>query len=163
MRRILDAISLALLVVIFIATGIALYGPNPLPDHIPTHFNAIGQADAWTTPSSYQILPVIAIVVYLALTVAAVYSSLAKQDPNSVPLFGTLALKLISAIKAELIGVFTCIQLSSLHTARTPDSPSSIWGAGAWILVAVLIATVAWFVTKIVRAQQELQTTSANS
>jgi uncharacterized membrane protein len=162
MRRILDGISVVLLVVIFGATGLALYGPNPLPDRIPTHFNAIGQPDAWTTPSSYEILPVIAVVVYLALTVAAVYSTLARQDPNNVPLFGALALKLIAGIKAELIGVFTCIQLSSLHTARNPDSPSSIWSAAAWILVIVLFATVGWFVTKIVRAQRELEATSAN-
>jgi uncharacterized membrane protein len=74
MRRILDVISLLLLVIIFAVTGIALYGPNPLPDRIPTHINTLGVPDAWTTRSSLEILPVIAIVVYLALSVAAVYS-----------------------------------------------------------------------------------------
>jgi hypothetical protein len=163
MRRILDVISLLLLVIIFAVTGIALYGPNPLPDRIPTHINTLGVPDAWTTRSSLEILPVIAIVVYLALSVAAVYSSLAKQDPDNASPFGALAIGLLSAIKAELIGIFTCLQLSSLHTARNPDNPSSFWSIGAWILVAALFATVAWFVTKIIRMQRGLEATSANS
>jgi uncharacterized membrane protein len=163
MRRILDALSLVLLLVICGATGIALYGPNPLPDRIPTHMSSLGLPDAWTTRGALEILPVIAIVAYLALTVAAVYSSLAKQDSENAPLFGTLAVKLLSAIKAELIGIFTCLQLSSLHTARTPESPSLFWSVGEWILMAALFATVAWFVKKIIRMQRGLQTTSASS
>jgi uncharacterized membrane protein len=167
MRRILDTISVVLLFVMVGATGLAIYGPNPLPDHIPSHFNNIGQPDAWTTPSAYQILPVIAVVVYLALTVAAVYSSLARQEaqqnPNSTPLFGALTLKLIAGIKAELTGVFTCMQLSSLHIARNSDAQWSIWSIGTWLLTAAIVATVAWFVRKMIHVEQGQQALSENS
>jgi len=150
-----------LLLVIFVATGIAFYGPNSLPDRIATHYDALGQPDAWTTRGSLSLLPVIAVIVYLALSVAAVYSSLAKQaaqnDPGNAPLMGTLVLKLISGIKAELMGVFNCIQMSSLYTARNPDAPSSLWSAGAWVLLVGILATIAWFVMNVVRVQRRLE------
>jgi len=158
MRRILDFFSFVLLGVLLLATGMALFGPAQLPPKVPTHLDPLGQPDAWTTRSSLEILPTIAVIVYLLLTVVAAYSSLAKHaaqsEPESGPSLEPLILKLIVSIKAELMGIFTCIQLSSLHAFRHPDDPSSMWGAAMWVLLASVFATVAWYLTAMIRMER---------
>jgi uncharacterized membrane protein len=155
MRSILDAVSLVLLVIILAVTGFALVGSFQLPQKIPTHVDPLGQPDAWAARSSLEILPVISVVAYLGLSVAAAYSSLAKhadqQDPASGPPLEALILKLIVTIKAELMGIFMCIQLSAIHAARHPDESSSFWTAMMWIVLVATFATVAWSVTMMIR------------
>jgi|HubBroStandDraft_1064217.scaffolds.fasta_scaffold19207_5 uncharacterized membrane protein len=163
MRSILDAVSLALLAVILAVTGFAIAGPGKLPDKIPTHVDSFGQPDAWSSRSSLEILPVIAVVVFLALTIVAAYSSLAKhaaqQDPASGPPLEALILKLIVSIKAEVLAIFTCMQFSSIHAARHPDEPSSFWAVMMWIVLVGTFATVAWSVTAMVRMGRSAEVT----
>jgi uncharacterized membrane protein len=155
MRRLLDMLSFATLVVLLFITGAAIAGPASLPEKIPSHLDALGQPDAWTSRSSYEILPLIAAVVFLVLTLVAVYSSLAKNaaqaDPESGPPFEAVVLRLIVWIKFELMAIFTSIQLSALHAARQPDHPSSIWSTVMWLLVAAIFVTVALHLMAIIR------------
>jgi uncharacterized membrane protein len=161
MRRLLDLVSLLLLVVILAVTGFAIAGPGKLPEKIPTHLDPLGLPDAWVTRSSLEILPVISVVVFLVLGVVAAYSSLAKhadqQEPASGPPLEALILKLIVAIKAELLAIFTCLQLSSLHAARHSGEPSSFWSIMMWIVVAATFATVAWSVTAMIRMDRSAE------
>ncbi|MGA3031935.1 MAG: DUF1648 domain-containing protein [Terracidiphilus sp.] len=158
MRRILDFFSFVLLGVVLLVTGLAVFGPAQLPEKVPTHLDPLGQPDAWAPRSSLEILPMIAVIVYLLLTVVAAYSSLAKHaaqdDPESGPPLEALILKLIVWIKAELMGIFTCIQLSSLHAARHLDDPSSFWSVCMWILLVAIFATVAWYLTAMIRMER---------
>jgi uncharacterized membrane protein len=155
MRRILDFLSLVVLGVLLVATGFALFGPSQLPQKVPTHLNDLGQPDAFATRSSYEVMPMIAVIVYLALSVVAAYSSLAKHaaqdEPDAGPPLEAHILKLIVWIKAELMGIFTCMQLSSLHAVRHLDAPSSGWSILMWMLLVGIFGTVAWFVTVMIR------------
>jgi uncharacterized membrane protein len=161
MRRLLDLVSLLLLVVILAVTGFAIAGPGKLPDKIPTHVDPLGLPDAWTSRSSLEILPVISVVVFLVLGVVATYSSLAKhadqQDAAGTPPLEAMILNLIVAIKAELLGIFTCLQLSSLHAARHTGETSLFWSIMMWIVVAATFATVAWSVTAMIRMERSTQ------
>lgn len=158
MRRILDAVSFVALILLLGATGLALFGPNQLPEKVATHLDQLGQPDAYAARTSYEVLPMIAVIVFLALTVVAAYSSLAKhaalQNPDGGPSLEPLILKLIVSIKAELMGIFACIQFSSLHVARHPDDPTSIWGAMMWVLLVAIFGTVAWYVTNMIRMER---------
>ncbi len=155
MQKYLDAISLAALAVLLVFTGFALYGSNRLPDHIPTHFDQLGHGDAWTTPSSFEVLPVIAVIVYLALSVVTAFSWLAKnaaqKNPDGMPGLEAIFLKLITWVKAELIGVFAYIQISSIQAVRRQELASS-W-RGWWILLAALLVTIVWYVAEMFRAE----------
>jgi uncharacterized membrane protein len=155
MQKYLDAISLAALAVLLAFTTFALYGPGRLPDHIPTHFDQLGRADAWTTPSSFEVLPVIAVIVYLVLSVVTAFSWLAKnaaqQNPDGVPGLEAIFLKLITWIKAELIGVFAYIQISSIQAVRRQELASS-W-LGWWILLTALLVTIVCYVAQMFRAE----------
>jgi len=158
MRRLLDFFSFVLLGLILAVTGFAVFGSSQLPLKVPTHLDDVGQPDAWTPRSSYEFLPMIAVIVYLALTVVAAYSTLAKHaaqaDPESGPPLETLILKLIVWIKLELMGIFLCLQLSSLHAARNLDDPTSMWSSCMWAVLAGVLGTVAWFVTAMIRMQR---------
>jgi uncharacterized membrane protein len=155
MQKYLDAISLAALAVLLAFTGFALYGPGRLPDRIPTHFDQLGRADAWTTPSSFEVLPVIAVIVYLGLSVVTAFSWLAKnaaqKNPDGVPGLEAIFLKLITWIKAELIGVFAYIQISSIQAVRRQE-PASSW-LGWWTLLTALLVTIVCYVAQMFRAE----------
>jgi uncharacterized membrane protein len=155
MQKYLDAISLAALAVLLAFTGFALYGPGRLPDHIPTHFDQLGHADAWTTPSSFEVLPVIAVIVYLVLSVVTAFSWLAKnaaqKNPDGSLGLEAIFLKLITWIKAELIGVFAYIQISSIQAVRRQELASS-W-LGWWILLTALLVTIVCYVAQMFRAE----------
>jgi len=155
MRRLLDLLSFATLVVLLLITGFSLVGPARLPDKVATHLDSLGQADAWASRSSFEIFPVIAVVVFLALTVVAAYSSLAKYadqaDADRTPPLEAIILRLIVWLKFELMAMFTFMQLSSLQGARHPDQPSSFWSIGTWVMVGAIFLTIVRYVMAMVR------------
>ncbi len=158
MRRLVDFVSFVLLGLVLLVTGFAIFGSNQLPLKVPTHLNDFGQPDAWAARSSYEVLPMIAVIAYLALTVVAAYSTLAKHaaqaNPESGPPLEALILKLITWIKLELMGIFLCIQLSSLHTVRHLEDPSSMWSGCMWTILVGVLGTIAWFVTAMIKMER---------
>lgn len=155
MRRLLDLLSFGTLAVLLLITGFALVGPGRLPEKVAAHLDSLGQPDAWASRASFEIFPVIAVVVFLVLTVVAAYSSLAKYadhaDTGSAPPLEAIILRLIVSIKFELMAIFTCMQFSSLHGARHPDQPSSLWSIGTWVMLAVILVTIGRYVIAMVR------------
>ncbi len=154
MQKYLDAFSLTALVALLGFTGFALYGPVQLPDHVPTHFDALGRADAWTTLSSFETLPFIAVIAYVVLSVMTAFSWLARdaaeKNPEDVPGIETTLFKLIKWVKAELLGVFAYIQISSIQAVRREELTSS--SLAWWILLTALLVTIVWHVTEMFRA-----------
>src|ERR1019366_5590605 len=69
MRKTMEVVGLGMLAVLYWITYSALNGPEKLPDRIPTHFNISGQPNAWGPPEFLWFLPVVAIGLYLLMTV----------------------------------------------------------------------------------------------
>ena len=69
MRKALEFLGLAALAVLIWITWSALQGPNRLPDHVPTHFDASGTPNAWGSPSGMILMPVLAGALYLVMSV----------------------------------------------------------------------------------------------
>jgi uncharacterized membrane protein len=159
MRAILDAASFVLLIVLLAVTGFALYGPNHLPDQIPTHVDSLGQPDAWMARSSLEIVPMIAVVLFIGLTVVSAYSSLAKHaaqvSHESGPPIESLVLNLLAWIKAESMAIFATIQLNATQAARHPEVGTTVWSVLTWVVVAAIFGTVAWYVTVMIRMQRQ--------
>jgi len=161
MRAILEAVSLAIVVLIILITSYALYGANRLPAHIPVHLDQFGHPDVWRTPSSFAIMPLLALMTYLIFSLAGAYSSMAgteadaaaEQGATTGATLGALILSLITWIKAELVAVFGWMQYSELESARHPEEESSMM-LGVWILVGAIACTIAWHVTAMVRARR---------
>jgi uncharacterized membrane protein len=154
MRKILDTISIALLALQFLVTVRVLYGPNHFADRFPTHFDVVGHPDHWGTTSSLPVLPFLAFVLYIFISVVAAFSSMAKfpgnVTPENRPRIEELSLGLISWIKLELVGIFTCLQMTLIEAGWHPERESS--ELGVWLLLAAILATTAWYIAAMVRA-----------
>ena len=122
----LELVSLLAWIVLLAITGRAFYGPARLPDRIPTHFNAAGQADGWGPPAMLLVFPVMATAIYLLMTLVSRFPA-AFNYPVRVTIqnreqLQNLALGMIAWLKAELVILFTVIDWGAIRAARQPGS-----------------------------------------
>jgi hypothetical protein len=154
MRQSLEAISLGALVVMAWETGRALFGPDRLMDRIPTHFNLAGQPDRWGSPSTLPVLLVVALALYLLLTIVARFPSTfnypVRVTVENRPQLEALALDLILWIKAEAVCLMAGIQWFTIEAAR--QGRGGLHGAFVSVYLLALFATVAWFMVAMRRA-----------
>jgi uncharacterized membrane protein len=122
MRKILEAAALAALGLLAWITCRALYGSNPLPQRIPTHFTAAGQPNAWGPPSSLWLLLIVAMGLYLLISVAALFPASFNFPVRSTalnrPRLEALTVRMMASVKAELACLFLYIQWSIIESAR---------------------------------------------
>ena len=156
MRKSLEAISMIALAVLVWITWQALYGPVPLPDRIPTHFDAAGNPNGWGPPSTLWLLPVVAAALYLLITVLAQFPK-AFNYPVRVPdenraRLEALTLRMIAWLKVELVCLFAGIQWSIIDSVRQGEGKQS--PALVPMFVAVVFVTLGWHIVTIFRTAQ---------
>lgn len=151
MRKSLEAISLGALAVMFWETWRALNGPDCLTERIPIHFNLAGQPDGWGKPSMLLLLPVVALVLYLGLTLVARFPAAfnypVKVTAENRPRLEALALGMIAWLKMEMVCLLAWIQWSTIEAARLghgglppallPVSLVALFGTMAWFIAAM--------------------------
>src|SRR2546428_8950316 len=64
--KLLETVCLMILVVLWLGT-IAFF--SKLPDQIPSHFNAAGQADDFSYKTHIFVLPIVATIIYIGMTI----------------------------------------------------------------------------------------------
>ena len=144
MRKGLEVFSLAGLTLIFWMTWEAFNGPVPLPERVPTHFDASGNANTWGPPGTLWFLPVIAVALYLIITVISLLptgfrSAVIRVTAENRARLESLTHQMVAWIKLELVCLFLWIQWSLLQTVRQ--------GSGKMSPVAVLLFLIAIFAT----------------
>lgn len=154
MRKNLDAISLGALVVLFWITWRALYGPDRLPDRIPTHFDFAGHANGWGSPATLWLFPIVAVGIYLLMTVVVRFPS-AFSYPVPVtaenrPRLEALNLSLIAWMKAEILCLFAWIQWMIVVAAR--EGHNGLPPVLIPVFIVVIFATVGWHIVTMRRA-----------
>ncbi|MGA2351393.1 MAG: DUF1648 domain-containing protein [Terracidiphilus sp.] len=155
MRKSLEAISLAGLAFIFWITYQAFTGPNPLPSRIPTHFDAAGNANAWGPPATMWFLPMVAVAIYLVITVISLlptgFKSMAvRVTAENRARLEALTHQLIACIKLEMICLFAWLQWSILQTVLRGSG--TISPIAVPIFMVAVFATVGWHMVAIFRA-----------
>lgn len=110
---------------------------NSLPDSIPKHFNALGTADSFGKKDSIFILPIIASVIFIGLTILNKFPHLFNYpvkvtNENAVRLY-TIATKLIRSLKLIIVVVF-----GSLVVQIVRNSYGHANGLGVWFLPVTL-------------------------
>ena len=154
MRKNLEAISLGALALTIWITWQAFHESHPLPAQIPTHFDAAGNANGWGPPSTLLLLPVIAAVIYLTITVIAQFPVLfnypvAVTEENRARL-EALTLEMIAWLKAELVCFFAWMQwfiLRIIQQGHGRLSPLILV-----VFLAAFMTTFAWHLAAIFRA-----------
>jgi uncharacterized membrane protein len=157
MRKFLGVAGIATLGLLFLVTGIALYGPDPLPDRIPTHFDWAGHVDGWGSPSFLVFVPFIALILYMLITIVARYPALThypvEVTPENRSRLEHLALGMIAWLKVEMVGIFACLQFTWIQAAHRPGEAVSL--LGVWIMLGTVIVTVILYVGAMIRARRQ--------
>ena len=154
MRKQLEAISLAVLALMAWITWQAFHGPTPLPERVPTHFDAAGNANGWGSPSTLLLLPAVAAGLYLLISVVALFPA-AFNYPVRVTVenrarLQSLTLQMIAWLKAELVCLFTWIQWLILKFVREGHGRLSPLAMG--LFLAAVFGTLGWHMMAIFRA-----------
>ncbi len=154
MRRILEPVSLAALVLLLAETVHAFYGPAPLTGSIPTHYNTAGNADAWGPAATLWLLPAMASALYLLMTWVArhpaAFNFPVRVTPFNRPRLQSIALNMIAWLKAELLGFFALIQWTVIRAARNPRR--GISALPMPLLLGIVFLTIALHFAAIMRA-----------
>ena len=104
-----------------------------LPDTIPTHFNGAGKVDNYGGKATLFMLPIIATVAYIGLTVLNNYPHIfnypTKLTAENALRQYTSATRMIRYLKFVIVLVFSLIVFMTLRTAAGESE-----GLGAWFL-----------------------------
>lgn len=154
MRKTLELAGLIALGLLAWITYASLYGPNRLPDRVPTHFDAAGNANAWGSPSGMVIMPVIAGGLYLFMTVVARFPSAfnypVRVTPANLPRLQAIALNMIAWIKLELVCLFAVLQWVFVQSARSGEG--HLFPRVLPVFLVVIFGTVALHIVALFRA-----------
>lgn len=154
MRKSLEVVGLGMLGVLYWITWEALSGANRLPERIPTHFDISGNPNGWGSPNTLLLIPIVATGIYLLITLLASIPTTKFNLPVRVTTANLSFIQeqtrnMVSWIKAEMICLFTYIQASIIHAARSSEfrlSPLMIP-----VFLVVVFGTVGWYLASIVR------------
>jgi uncharacterized membrane protein len=147
MRQKLNYLAIASLCFQYWITVRALFGSARLPERIPVHFDGMGNPNGWGSSQSLPLLPLIAIGVYLLLTMVsrfpAYFNYPVKVTEENRERLQSLTIEMLAWVRLEVVLLFTAIQSISVFAAYHPQGGVSQWlAAPVPVLIAMLAATL---------------------
>jgi uncharacterized membrane protein len=109
-----------------IALGIlwimAIWGISILPETIPIHFNAKGEANGFGGKATIFFLPIIATILYFGITFISKYPQLfnfpVKLTPENTERQYANALRMIRCLKVSFVIIFTLITFQIIQSTQ---------------------------------------------
>jgi uncharacterized membrane protein len=154
MRKLAEILALAALAALCWLTWSALAGPNRLPDKVPTHFDAAGNANAWGSPSGMILIPIIAAGLYVLLTIVARFPSAfhypVRTTPVNLPRLQAITLGMVAWIKAEMLCLFAVLQGVFIQAARSGNG--ALFGKVMPVFLVVIFGTIGLHFVALFRA-----------
>lgn len=142
--RILEGLALAGLVVL-LAVPAVYY--SDLPDTIPTHFNAAGEADDYGPKITIWLLPLIGLGLYVALTLInrqpQIFNYPVKITPENAGRQYQLATRLIRLLKAGITWMFVYLCWLIVNAALT--ARATLGPVFLWIVLGGVSGTIGWY------------------
>jgi uncharacterized membrane protein len=124
----IEAICLLSLIALWIST--VVFFPH-LPDQIPTHFNASGEADVNGSKTQIFTLPAIATILYIGLTIVNrhphIYNYVTPVTAKNARQLYTFATRLIRALKLVVVLIFSGIVLMTFHVSLRGSKNIGWW------------------------------------
>ncbi len=140
--------SLAALFVLWMIATLIMDYPA-LPERVPTHFNASGEADDWGGKPSLLLLPVIAVVLYAGLTILnrfpyAFNYPFEITEENAERQY-RLAKTMVITVKMMVTGSFLYIHLKTMAVAK--GTAGELGAAFVFILLAgTFVPVIIYFI-----------------
>jgi uncharacterized membrane protein len=154
MRKILEVLGMIALVVLCWITYTALYGPTRLPERVPTHFDAAGHPNAWGPPTGMILLPVMAIGLYLLMSIVTRFPGAfhypVRVTRLNIERLQSIVLDMIAWLKAELACLFLLLQWAFMQAARTGDG--HLFPMILPFFIVAIFATIGWHFVAMFRA-----------
>lgn len=155
MRKVLELLSLAVLVAMLVAAALAVFGPNRLPDRIPTHFDSLGRPNGWAAPRILLVFPFIAAALYLLMTWVSRYPAgfnfPIRSTPQDRRQLEEVTLKMIAWLKTEIVCLFAWIEWTAIDGAHR-----SVGGVSPLLMpiaLAVIFGTIFGHAVVILKAR----------
>jgi uncharacterized membrane protein len=154
MRKTLEVVGLGMLGVLAWITYAALHGPERLPDRIPTHFDISGQPNAWGPPGFLWFLPLVAVGLYILLTVVGSiryrrYNLPVAVTESNLPFIQQETILMVAWIKCEMLCLFAYLQWSIIQSAR--DGTFRLSPLLLPVSLVVIFSTVGWRLATMIR------------
>jgi uncharacterized membrane protein len=132
--KLLELFGWGVLLALWVWTGTSY---SNLPDTIPTHFNAAGEADDYGRKASIFGLPVVASLLYIGLTllnrVPHIFNFPTPVTQENALIQYTNATRMIRSLKLILVVVFGGISFQTIQQANGETD-----GLGVWFLPVTL-------------------------
>lgn len=156
MRRSAEIFGLAGLFVLIWQTWAALWGPNHLPGRVPTHFDAAGTPNAWGPPNGMLLLPIVAVFVFVLITVVArfphSFNYPVRATPQNIERLRSVTLDMLAWVKAEIAWLFAVLQWVFVRAAEAGDG--SLFPKVLPAFLVVIFGTLGIYVSALIRASR---------
>lgn len=124
-------------ILIILVWGLAIKNYSSLPNTIPTHYNAVGQADGFGGKANIFLIPLVATVLFIGLSIINKFPHVFNY-PTSITKDNALkqytnATRLVRYLKCILVFIFGLI---TYQTIRHADGQT--YGLGSWFLPMIL-------------------------
>ena len=147
------AIELAGWISIIVTWWLTITNYANLPDIIPIHYNAVGEADGFGGKATILILPLIATVLFVGLTVLNKFPHIFNYPANITKENAlrqyTNATRLIRYLKLILVIIFGFIVYKTIQNANGKAD-----GLGSWFLPLILASIfipLIWFIVQSIK------------
>ncbi len=155
MRKWLEGIAIIALGVQGWVTYRAFFGPELLPGRIPIHFDRAGNPNGWGQPSSFLILPVVTLGIYLLITIVSylpkAFDVLVRVTDENREQLEHLTREMMPVLKTELVWLFAWFQWYSIDAAR---SGKGVLPEFFPFGIAAVLATAGWYLVGIFHVEQ---------
>ncbi|MFD0954297.1 DUF1648 domain-containing protein [Virgibacillus natechei] len=144
-------------IVIIVMFVYAIVMFNRLPDEVPIHFNAAGEADNWGGRGSIFMLPLLSLPMFMLLFFLGkaphIHNYPVKVTEQNAPKLYRESRLLLAAMNFEMVAIFALITWEMAHTAQGNAT------MGVWMIVLITIAplaTIGYFLLRMNRLKKEL-------
>jgi uncharacterized membrane protein len=139
----LEFLSITLLILIF---GYTIYEYNTLPETIPTHFNAKGEADGFSSKQTLWLIPTIAIIMYIGIFIINLYPykqnyivNITKENAYRNYRFSTRMVRFVNLFSMVILGIVT---FKIVTSARGESANLESWFLPLIIIISILLPIV---------------------
>jgi len=123
---------------VILVWGLTIMNYSNLPNTIPTHYNALGQADAFGGKASILLLPIVATVLFIGITIINKFPHIFNYPinitkDNALRQY-TNATRLLRYFKLIIVFIFGLVSYQSIRHAN-----EQIYGLGPWFLPLIML------------------------
>ncbi|MET3699328.1 uncharacterized protein DUF1648 [Bacillus oleivorans] len=123
---------------------------NDIPSQVPTHFNALGEADAWGNKGALWILPIVGTILWMIMAAFEKYphtfNYMVTIKPENVERQYKNGKLLFNLIKNEMLLLFAYLTFSTIDVAKDGENGLGVWDLP--ITLGIIFGTIAIFMIR---------------